>query len=415
MNFKHQIVKILTSENRSFHQDELYNLMARKFMYRGNKIEFIKQLKAIRQNVMYNRQAGWLRFKSDKNVKHKRSTVQSNFGILSSIYEFKAGSQISSLSNEDFITLIANRNVDLKREFIELQIAVSHPVETIIGIYEKSLDPFPRTKFNSDKIQLLHDEIVRDNNISEIERKLLESKLEEYNEIISLEDIEKNGLISYHLFWEILKIVCSNIQLNKFEELFIEEKSIEYGIPRRSKKDMIDSVLLRNKIHSFFLKSENLKYCYLFFIIKFLNIKAYYYDSFFKILDDSNFSISKIENYYTQALDKLKDKLATYDNEVLNIAITVSNLLKIFYASYSIPYSKELQNDLLTGVTIQKLLNYGDKKNVVPEVDLFNNVKGETGSINAATLKKILDQEKRRIGSPDAQLFSENIKFRLRL
>lgn len=273
----------------------------------------------------------------------------------------------------------------------------SNPIEDILKSWGNdevipTVQKFFKEKFiivktGNEKLDYLIKSIVKDNAITECEETFLKQKARELGMATNLIDLAKKSLYSNNPYLDnLIHIIFEDGIITKEELQFLKEKSEEHNFS----KSFVNKRFWTTGISVFWNHLRKIdgfeRFILLFYIGQKLKSPLLNQDMW--IFTNLNiFSNDSIEEIINTGNLKIEEVLETQ----------IRNQFKIDFKEFFSLAKKEIQLEKIISNTPQD----------------HSNPKGKNNCLEYTELYKMLDREKRRIGSPDANLLVENIKFQI--
>ena len=275
-------------------------------------------------------------------------------------------------------------NVEYKDFGIEYYIGVFQHGDVLSELQTAVRQNFFQISSGNSKFDDLVKNILRDNIITPTEELFLTEKAKEYN--ISNEQLH-NIRASLHqnnpYFDNIIHLVFEDGKITLNELQFLREKIVEHGFSEKFFNVRFWQIGIRD---------------YLSYLIGF--------EQFANVI-----KLWKLNQIINSSSPRLKDELFFTSLNIMNgesLEIILENGLKLILTQLLSTYN-------VTPLNIKKIINSVDFVKFEQDMKLTHDSEVDKGStkLTRNVLIRIIEEEKRRIGSPAASLLAENIIFRI--
>lgn len=242
-------------------------------------------------------------------------------------------------------------------------------------------------------------EVCRNNVITQIEREFLEEKANEYFiDTQRLHAFLENPFVGHETFKRFIDQVCADGIITDSEKAYINEKSIEYNVPASTLEKMISNGLFQAHIKTSAINNHSFYEIATMYLIASAFNKNSITDSLQWMIKEM--STEKDNDTALKEFSEMifKDLKNSFDNSAISMSRTMSDLG--FYLGCETP---PINTAILTfQSTIEQ------SKFSLPDKAELNALQEHLG-----LLQLILNEEKMRIGSPQANLLADNVIFRI--
>ena len=242
-------------------------------------------------------------------------------------------------------------------------------------------------------------EVCRNNVITQIEREFLEEKANEYFiDTQRLHAFLENPFVGHETFKRFIDQVCADGIITNSEKAYINEKSIEYNVPASTLEKMISNGLFQAHIKTSAINNHSFYEIATMYLIASAFNKNSITDSLQWMIKEM--STEKDNDTALKEFSEMifKDLKNSFDNSAISMSRTMSDLG--FYLGCETP---PINTAILTfQSTIEQ------SKFSLPDKAELNALQEHLG-----LLQLILNEEKMRIGSPQANLLADNVIFRI--
>lgn len=247
-------------------------------------------------------------------------------------------------------------------------------------------EKYIRVKTGNDKLDYLIKSVVKDNIITKCEEKFLRQKAQELGVEQNLIDLAKKSLYSSNPYLDNLIHVIFEDGIITVEELqFLKEKSDEHNFS----KSFVNRRFWTTGISVFYNHLRKIEGFDKFIVLFFLGykLKSPFLNQEMWIFNNLNiFNADRIEEIIISANEKIEEEI-------------INQIKKQFKVDPKLFLDSACRKIELEKIKINGALNQNKKLNGV--------------GLEYTRLFRMLDKEKRIIGSPDANLLVENIKFQI--